>query len=120
MKNFYRQMKAFFPRTQYEPEELPLEHEIFQCVYPPQGKAAGSEHRRLGRDGRTSHVKASGGTGPDTRTVHYKGIEDDKGRLMAIICHNTDLGDGWEREGEDEDYFHEISEKKSYPMGIKS
>ena len=51
-------------------------------------------------------------------TVHYKGIEDDKGRLMAIICHNTDLGDGWEREGENEDYFHEFSEKKSYPMGI--
>ena len=51
-------------------------------------------------------------------TVHYKGIKDDKGRLMAIICHNTDLGDGWEREGENEDYFHELSEKKSYPMGI--
>ena len=51
-------------------------------------------------------------------TVHYLGINDDKGRLMAIICHNTDLGDGWEREGENEDYFHEFSEKKSYPMGI--
>ena len=37
---------------------------------------------------------------------------------MAIICHNTDLGDGWEREGENEEYFHEFSEKKSYPMGI--
>ena len=24
---------------------------------------------------------------------------------MAIICHNTDLGDGWEREGMDEWYF---------------
>ena len=38
--------------------------------------------------------------------------------MMAIICHNTDLGDGWEREGEDPEYFHEFSEKKSYPMGI--
>ena len=43
---------------------------------------------------------------------------DDKGRLMAIICHNTDLGDGWEREGEDPWYFKEFSEKKAYPMGI--
>ena len=59
-----------------------------------------------------------GDTTATRRTVHYKGIKDDKGRLMAIICHNTDLGDGWEREGEDEDYFHEMSEKKSYPMGI--
>ncbi len=44
---------------------------------------------------------------------------DDKGRLMAIICHNTDLGDGWEREGENEEYFHEFSEKKSYPDGYQ-
>ena len=50
--------------------------------------------------------------------MHYKGIFDDKGRMMVIICHNTDLGDGWEREGEDEWYFHEFAEKKSYPMGI--
>jgi hypothetical protein len=38
--------------------------------------------------------------------------------MMAIICHNTDLGDGWEREGEDEWYFREFSEKKAYPLGI--
>ena len=37
---------------------------------------------------------------------------------MCIICHNTDLGDGWEREGEDEWYFREFAEKKAYPMGI--
>ena len=40
--------------------------------------------------------------GGNTREVHYQGIFDDKGRMMAIICHNTDLGDGWEREGENE------------------
>ena len=43
---------------------------------------------------------------------------DDNQRMMAIICHNTDLGDGWEREGEDEWYFREFSEKKAYPLGI--
>ena len=37
---------------------------------------------------------------------------------MGIICHNTDLGDGWEREGEDPRYFREHSEPKAYPMGI--
>ena len=45
-------------------------------------------------------------------------IFDEKGRMMAIICHNTDLGDGWEREGEAEFYFKEFSEPKAYPMGI--
>ena len=37
---------------------------------------------------------------------------------MVMICHNTDLGDGWEREGQNEDYFHIFSEKQAYPMGI--
>jgi hypothetical protein len=37
---------------------------------------------------------------------------------MVFICHNTDLGDGWEREGEDPWYFREFSEKKAYPLGI--
>jgi hypothetical protein len=27
---------------------------------------------------------------------HWRGIYDDKGRLMAAICHNMDLGDSWE------------------------
>ncbi|MFP6903630.1 MAG: DUF4159 domain-containing protein, partial [Verrucomicrobiota bacterium] len=40
------------------------------------------------------------------------------GRMMSIICHNTDLGDGWEREGENHWYFKEFSEKKAFPMGI--
>ena len=30
---------------------------------------------------------------------------------MVIICHNTDLGDGWEREAENVEYFHQFSEK---------
>jgi hypothetical protein len=27
---------------------------------------------------------------------HWRGIYDDKGRLMVAICHNMDLGDAWE------------------------
>src|SRR2546428_8600723 len=28
---------------------------------------------------------------PDAKEVHYKGIFDEKGRMMVMICHNTDL-----------------------------
>ena len=48
-ENFLRADQARLSRAQYEPEELPLDHEIFHCVYPPQGKAPGSQHRRLAR-----------------------------------------------------------------------
>jgi hypothetical protein len=112
--NFYQQIKRVFPDR--EPEELPLEHEIFHCVYRLKQKPqVPSIHQ-------AEYGRSTGVTweehGGDSRTVHYRAIKDDKGRIMVLACHNTDLGDGWEREGEDEWYFKEFSEKKSYPMGI--
>ena len=115
LDNFLGQMKQHvFPEDKYDPQELPLDHEIFRCVYRLKEKPqVPSIHTWQWTRGSTWEDH-----GPNSETVHYLGINDDKGRLMAIICHNTDLGDGWEREGENEEYFHEFSEKKSYPMGI--
>ena len=111
-QNFYEQIKRVFPNR--EPEELPIDHEVFNCVYKltekPQVPSIGMAYR-----GRNSGITWERS---DAREVHFKAIKDDKGRIMVIICHNTDLGDGWEREGEDEWYFKEFAEKKSYPMGI--
>jgi len=106
--NFYRNIKRVFPDR--EPVELPLEHEIFHCVYELKVKPqVPSIHAWY--DG----LKAERGT---EGQQHYRAIKDDKGRIMALICHNTDVGDGWEREGMDAGYFKEYSEKYSYPMGI--
>jgi hypothetical protein len=113
--NFYREIKRVFPDR--EPEELPLSHEIFHIVYRLKEKPQipSIQAAWWGRDEGITWERNHYG---NTRDVHYRGISDDKGRLMVIICHNTDLGDGWEREGEDPWYFHEFSEKKAYPMGI--
>lgn len=112
-QNFYDEIKRVFPDR--EPVELPIDHPIFSCVYPlsekPQVPAINTA--QWGRSAGITWER-----GEDGREVHYKGIFDDKNRLMALICHNTDLGDGWEREGEDHWYFKEFSEKKAYPMGI--
>jgi hypothetical protein len=110
--NMYRQLKRALP--EHEPVELPLDHPIFHCVFslkekpqvPNVGRGTWSQY-----DGVTWETH-------DSKEVHYKGIFDDKGRMMVMICHNTDLGDGWEREGENEYYFREFSEKKAYPLGI--
>jgi hypothetical protein len=95
-------------------EELPIEHPIFSCVFPvkekPQIPNVGFAVANR-ETGRTWEVE-------DGRTPHYRGISDDKGRLMMLICHNTDFGDGWEEEGTDPWYFQEFSEKKAYPLGI--
>jgi hypothetical protein len=34
------------------------------------------------------------------------------------FIYNNDIGDGWEREGEDKEYFRLYSERVSYPIGI--
>ena len=110
--NFYYEIKRVFPDR--EPVEIPLDHPIFHAVFDlkekPQIPSIG-----FALQGRPYGITWER---EDAREVHFKAIYDDKGRMMAIICHNTDLGDGWEREGEDEWYFREFSEKKAYPLGI--
>ena len=113
--NFYREIKRVFPNR--EPTELPLEHEIFRCVYHLKEKPQ-IPSINAAWAGKAEGITWERGHGGNTQTVHYKGIFDDKGRMMAFIGHNTDLGDGWEREGEDPWYFHEFSEKKAYPLSI--
>jgi hypothetical protein len=108
--NFYHEIKRVFPER--EPIELPLEHEIFHCVYDLKKKPQVPSIHSYWRNGQTNDGRWDAGE------AHYKGIFDDKGRMMALICHNTDLGDGWEREAEDGEYFRMFSEKWSYPMGI--
>jgi hypothetical protein len=114
--NFYREIKTVFPEPQYEPTELDIEHEIFRIVYPIKEKPqVPSIHSWLWSGPDVTWEERHWG---NVRDVHYKGMFDDNGRMMVIICHNTDLGDGWEREAENEEYFRRFSEKKSYPMGI--
>jgi len=110
-QNFYDEIKRVFPER--EPQELPLEHPIFHCVFDLKEKPQ-VPNFRTGEESQYTGVTWEG----DGRTPHYRGIFDDKGRMMVIICHNTDLGDGWEREGVYEYYFREFSEKKAYPLGI--
>ena len=111
--NVYRQMRGVFPDR--EPKQLTLNHEIFHIVFDLK-KLPQVTDIQTWRDGyhyEFEHGPSGGDEGP-----HFWAYFDDNGRMAALLCHNNDLGDGWEQEGENEDYFHEYSEKCSYPMGI--
>jgi len=56
--------------------------------------------------------------GPGSDDMHVRAILDEKGRIMVFAIHNSDISDGWEREGENEEYFRQFSEKIAYPIGI--
>jgi hypothetical protein len=50
--------------------------------------------------------------------MHVRALLDDKQRISVLAFHNSDISDGWEREGENQDYFQKFSEKIAYPLGI--
>jgi len=112
--NFYYEIKRVFPDL--EPREVQLNDssKIFQVPFELKERPQ-IPNIDLALRGRSYGITWER---EDARQVHYKAIYDKKGRMMAFICHNTDLGDGWEREGENEWYFREFSEKKAYPLGI--
>ena len=107
------QMKRVLPNV--EPRELTLDHPIFHIVYDlkeiPQVPSIQAWKR--GWSFEYWHGDPEGDEGP-----HFRGYFDDRGRLMALMCQNNDLCDGWEREGENHEYFEKYSEKFSYPIGI--
>lgn len=56
------------------------------------------------------------GEGSETMTV--RALFDDAGRILVLVIHNSDVSDGWEREGESDAYFNRFSEKTAYPLAI--
>jgi hypothetical protein len=55
--------------------------------------------------------------GPDSPHANFRMIADDKQRVMVLMTHNTDIGDSWEREGEDREFFLQFS-PDGYALGI--
>ncbi|WP_345785658.1 DUF4159 domain-containing protein [Pelagicoccus sp. SDUM812003] len=114
-ENLSYELGRVFPDR--EIHDLPLEHPIFHIVFDLKEKPqVPSIYHARSYEG--TGITWETDKGPGAEHVHYRAIYDDNGRMCVIICHNTDLGDGWEREGESEWYFHEFAEKKAYPMGI--
>jgi len=120
-ENVAEQMKRVLPDKDFT--ELPLndpnqpDHPIYHCVFTikSKGQVPNMETGDASQyDGVTWEDRHDG----DTRTVHHRGISDGKGRLMVLATHNTDNGDGWEREGWSDYYFRNFSEKIAYPLGI--
>jgi hypothetical protein len=121
--NFESQIKRVLPEREWQ--ELPLSHPIFHCVFDlnvsDKNKLQVPSIHRWERtqnpdSGMYGSFNARRGDGDPN--MHVRAWFDDKGRIMVIATHNTDNGDGWEREGENRVYFETFSETRAYPLGI--
>jgi hypothetical protein len=54
--------------------------------------------------------------GPDSIGAHWRGIYDDKGRVMVAISYNSDLGDAWEYA--DDPYYPEKFSGLAIRIGV--
>ena len=113
-ENLAFEMKRVFPERDFQ--DIPRDHPIFHCVFDiPNDLNLQIPNVVLGMNSQYTGITWER---EDAREVHIRAIYDDKNRIIVVACHNTDNGDGWEREGENEYFFKEFSEKKSYPLGI--
>jgi hypothetical protein len=92
------------PPSQYAVRDLPLDHAIFKSMFVlPKVPQIPSINFWAGSGGGTSE------RGSDSAVPHARGVFDARNRMMALFTHNTDIGDSWEREADDPEYFLRFS-----------
>jgi len=112
-QQFDEEIGRVLPPTQYPiidltPPDHAVWHTLFQVKSVPQMASIQTWRRTNGGN----VERWADESGPTAR-----GIADERGRLMVVMIHNTDIPDGWEREGEDREYFFRFS-PDAYAVGI--
>ncbi|RJP18996.1 MAG: DUF4159 domain-containing protein [Candidatus Omnitrophota bacterium] len=112
-ENWVYEIAKVFPPEEFPMIDIPPEHEIFHIVFEidevPQIPGIGHWYQYGGSTSERFE---------DSEIPSCKGIFDKNGRLMVVVLHNTDLGDGWEEEAVNPVYFDQFSKRKAYPLGI--
>jgi hypothetical protein len=109
-EQFDRELRRVLPPDEYPTIDLSLDHPVwhtqFEVKEVPQMPSIQAWRRTGGATDR----------GVDD-PVDARAIVDSHGRVMVLMMHNTDIPDGWEREGEDPQYFYRFS-PDAYSVGI--
>jgi hypothetical protein len=96
----------------YDVTELSPDHPLFASAY---------DVREVPQIPSIQFWRRSGGgtseRGAESAEPHLRAIRDEHGRILVLMSHNTDIADGWEREGEDDAFFFAFS-GDAYALGI--
>jgi hypothetical protein len=107
------EFRKAMPAEEYPIEDVPLTDPIFHTMFEvtriPQVSSI--------RFWRASRGRQTSERGAESAVPHFRGIRDKHGRLMAVMTHNTDIADSFEREGDDPEFFYQFS-PEGYALGI--
>ena len=117
--NFHQNTKNLDPTWSWR--HVPEDHPVLSMVYRLEGCPQVPARLFFAQSGQSFdppgvHRYPHGGVN-DLRQVHFRGLFDKTGRLLAVATHNTDVADGWEREGESQEFFDRFS-IDAYAMAI--
>jgi hypothetical protein len=99
--HWLREMSIVLP--EYHAQTIQSGHPLFATYYNLESLPQIPNIGAWRRSGQTSE------RGVASAVPTMSAIADQNGRVMVVMTHNTDIADGWEREGEDYDYFARFS-----------
>jgi hypothetical protein len=102
------------PANKYPIFDIPTDHPIMHALYDVKEIEQVSSIQFWYRNGGSTSER---GWMNDSPHSDFRGIQDERGRLMVVMTHNTDIADTWEREGENREYFERFS-PDGYAIGV--
>ncbi len=105
-----RELRKVFPAGEFPIFDVPGDHPILNMQYvTPQVPQIPS----------INHWFATGTTSErfDSQTPHVRAIANARGYINVLMTHNTDLGDAFEREGENREFFEKFA-TLGYTFGV--
>jgi hypothetical protein len=108
------QFSRVLPPAEYPIIDLPSNHPLFTAQFAI---------KKVPQIASINYWAQSGGDtserGADSAEAHARAILDKHGNIMVLMTHNTDLGDSFEREADDPQYFYQMS-VPGYAFGVNA
>ena len=108
------QFSKVLPPADYPIIDLPPSHPLFSAQF---------QISKVPQIASIGHWASTGGgtseRGEDSAVAHARAVLDKHGNIMVLMTHNTDLGDSFEREADDPQYFYQMS-VPGYAFGVNT
>ena len=109
---FVDEIAKALPRGEFPIKEIGPDHPIYRTLF---------QIAEIPQVPSMQFWRMSGGATSEmdeySAKAHMAAITDKQGRIMVLMTHNTDLGDSWEEEASNPQYFYEMS-VNGYAFGI--